>query len=247
MAMQPDDKALVSIAESVRIIRLNALGYQDLAYDPSASLHERIYSLSVQRDGKSLVGGFLFILGGASRRVNMGRIEMSGQMDRPFDDNGEGPNGVVYALATQNDGKVLVGGRFGSCSGIARTNLVRLTTNGLVDTTFDAGLGSNDQIGRIEVEANGNFLVLGGFSDIGGLPRKGLARFFAGPVLQENKAAGNLVILSWPGRFSGYIVQVRSSLRDSWQDLAAPVLVNGRWQVSTSSSSPSKFFRLRQQ
>ncbi|MDO9585895.1 MAG: delta-60 repeat domain-containing protein [Syntrophales bacterium] len=57
-------------------------------------------------------------------------------------DDGFNPNanGSVHAITTQADGKILIGGLFGTIGDVARTRVARILTNGRLDTTFDPGI-----------------------------------------------------------------------------------------------------------
>jgi len=46
-------------------------------------------------------------------------------------------NGRVSAIAVQNDGKVIVGGEFVSVNGVGRTNIARLSPDGVVDEAWN--------------------------------------------------------------------------------------------------------------
>ena len=74
-------------------------------------------------------------------------------------------NGVVSAVLQQSDGKVLVGGLFSSFSGAGGfQNLVRLNTDGTLDTTFNPA--PNGQVAALALQANGQILVGGSFTAI---------------------------------------------------------------------------------
>lgn len=86
-------------------------------------------------DGRFLIGGNFQTVGGQTRR-GLARLNADGSLDAAF------PNllpntstvGVVNALAPQPDGKVWVGGSFTGVSD--RNHLLRLNTDGTVDTSF---------------------------------------------------------------------------------------------------------------
>ena len=83
-------------------------------------------------------------------------------------------NGVVRAFAFQEDGKMLVGGEFSSISGQARTGIVRLKTDGTLDTIFNPN--PNGHVRTIAVQPDGKILAGGLFSNIGGEDRSRIAR-----------------------------------------------------------------------
>jgi len=51
-------------------------------------------------------------------------------------------DGVVYALAAQPDGNLLVGGAFTHVTGIGRQGIARVRSNGSLDPAFDPGIGA---------------------------------------------------------------------------------------------------------
>ena len=49
---------------------------------------------------------------------------------------GTGFDSYIYYIKIQSDGKILVGGLFSTLNGNTRNRLVRLNSNGTVDTSF---------------------------------------------------------------------------------------------------------------
>src|SRR5690349_3560775 len=91
-----------------------------------------VYALSLQPDGKIVVGGEFTRLSGQSRN-GIGRLNADGSLDAAFNPGG----GAVNALAIQSDGRIIVGGIFSSLGGQARRNIGRLNANGTIDEAFN--------------------------------------------------------------------------------------------------------------
>ena len=71
-----------------------------------------------------MIGGRFTQVGGTP--INrIARLNSDGSLDTTFDP-GSGPTDRVYALAVQEDGKVLIGGAFNTVSGAARNHIARL-------------------------------------------------------------------------------------------------------------------------
>jgi uncharacterized delta-60 repeat protein len=107
---------LVGSAPRNYIGRLNANGSLDTSFNPGAggpSWGGDVQALVVQADGKILVGGFFYTLGGGgtgtTARNHIGRLNADGSVDASFN---PGANSTVKAFAMQADGKILVGGDF---------------------------------------------------------------------------------------------------------------------------------------
>jgi uncharacterized delta-60 repeat protein len=83
------------------------------------------------------------------------------------------PNGAIYAIAKQSDGKVLVGGTVTSLSGATRSDLGRLYSDGTLDKTFQPM--ADGRVTSLIVQPDGK-IVLGGWFTWLGAPRNGIAR-----------------------------------------------------------------------
>jgi len=73
-------------------------------------------------------------------------------------------NGFVYTMVEQPDGKILVGGNFNEVNGTELGSLVRLNSDGTLDTDFNnSDLGFNSYIRAIDLQPDGKILVGGNF------------------------------------------------------------------------------------
>ncbi|MBK8466694.1 MAG: hypothetical protein IPL32_12770 [Chloracidobacterium sp.] len=108
------------------IARVNANGTLDTTFDPNVS--GTIRAIAVQTDGKILLAGVFFTIapngGPIFNRNHFARVNVDGTLDIPFDANANNP---PYAVAVQQDGKILVGGDFGAIGGQLRRQFARLT------------------------------------------------------------------------------------------------------------------------
>ncbi|RZK99331.1 MAG: hypothetical protein EOO62_24955, partial [Hymenobacter sp.] len=124
-----------------------------------------VTSLAVQPDGKVVIGGSFTSYNGTQRNF-LTRLNADGSLDPGFVLTGFGITSNVYTIALQADGKVLVGGGFVySYNGTTRSYLVRLNTDGSLDTGFTlAGTGLNGFVSSLAVQADGQVLVGGYFT-----------------------------------------------------------------------------------
>jgi len=83
-----------------------------------------------------------------------------------------GANWVVITIAAQSDGKIILGGGFTKFNGVTVNYIVRLNSDGTVDTAFAANtgafVGANSNIYRIAIQSDGKILVGGGFTAFNG-------------------------------------------------------------------------------
>jgi uncharacterized delta-60 repeat protein len=84
----------------------------------------------------------------------------------------------VTAVAVQPDGKIVIGGAFGTVNGVTRNRLARLNGNGSLDTTFNPG--PNGSVYCVAAQTDGAVVVGGDFTSLGVYVRSRIARISAG-------------------------------------------------------------------
>ena len=134
--------------------------------------NDSVKALAVQADGKILIGGLFTGLltadQGMPNRSRLGRLNSDGTLDAAFN---PGTDGVVYAIAVQADGKILVGGSFtrlggGGSGTTARSGIGRINADGSLDAAFDPGV--NGTVLTLATQPDGGILVGGNFTRLGG-------------------------------------------------------------------------------
>ena len=179
--LQPDQKVIVGgdfryfngVARN-RIARIDTDGNLDPSFDPQGGVNGSVRALSLQPDGKVLVAGLFSVVNGTNR-ARVARLNPDGSLDATFNP-GSGPDNPAYALALQADGRVLVGGLFTSVGGQSRNFIARLGTNGVIDPSFNPGVGPNANVYAIAVQADGQIVIGGDFTTVGGINRGHVAR-----------------------------------------------------------------------
>jgi uncharacterized delta-60 repeat protein len=187
IAIQPDGKALIggefTTVDAVsrnRVARLNADGTLDTTFNPGTGASGAVRSVSLQGDGKVVVGGlFTNVNGSAFNRL--ARLNADGSLDATFTNSFA--NNAVNAVIAQSDGKVVVGGIFTTISGTNWNFVARLTTNGAPDTAFNPGSGADGQVRALAVQPDGKILIGGDFAAVNGTPRTRIARLNADGTL----------------------------------------------------------------
>jgi uncharacterized delta-60 repeat protein len=140
--------------------------------------------LLIQPDGKIIIGGIFTSVGG-QKRVGIARLNTDGTPDSFFiDPNITGsrpcnpPNPcIILAITLQSDGKILVGGYFTSVNGQSRSDIVRLNSNGTLDSSFQ--MPNVTGISAISVQSDGKILIGGSFTSVNGQTRNNVARLNA--------------------------------------------------------------------
>ena len=108
-----------------RIIRLNNDGSRDNSFNIGTGFNAVVHNISIQSDGKVIVGGgFSTYQGLSANRII--RLNSDGSIDNSFD-TGTGFNNNIYSTSIQSDGKIIVGGDFTTYNGTSVNYLTRLT------------------------------------------------------------------------------------------------------------------------
>ncbi|MCW5553464.1 MAG: immunoglobulin domain-containing protein [Verrucomicrobiae bacterium] len=178
LVVQPDGKILVAAwfpkpsGQTDFLGRLNPDGSLDGTFNPgigwSATIGFGVQSMALQADGKILLGGQFYAVGGHMRQ-QLARINPDGTPDFSF---APVSNGDVYSLGLQADGRIIVGGHFSSLEGQTRIYIARLnnTLAANQNLSFDGNAllwqrgGASPEVWRttFEVSTNAaNWTILG--------------------------------------------------------------------------------------
>lgn len=144
--------------------------------DPSAAV-------AVQGDGRIFRGGELRQTDGQPT-LEFARLNEDGSPDQSF----RGPlTGGVFAILPMPDGKTVLGGNFFNAD--KPPYLLRLGINGEVDRTFLPRVaGVNSAVNSMVQQSDGNIVIAGSFTSVGGVARRGLARISANGALDRSFA-----------------------------------------------------------
>jgi uncharacterized delta-60 repeat protein len=145
LALQNDGKilaggkfTLVNGTPRTYLARLNPDGSPDVSFNPN--LNNEVWAIRIQADGKILIGGIFTTIDGVARS-GIARLLPNGVLDTGFNP-GTGTNGPVSAIATQRDGRILIGGLFTTLNSINRNGIARLNPDGSLNPDFDPGTGA---------------------------------------------------------------------------------------------------------
>jgi len=149
-------------------------GSLDSSFNPGKGADSYVLAVVAQPNGKVVIaGGFTRIDDVEQNYIS--RLNPDGSIDPTFNPNAA-PNDVVYAIALQGDGKLLLGGAFTNLGQIPRKSIARLNSDGTLDTSFDPGSGADGVVSSIGVQSDGKILVAGDFKKIARSELNAIAR-----------------------------------------------------------------------
>ena len=160
-----------------RITRINTDGTRDTTFNVGTGFTQTPYCVAIQSDGKVLVGGNAIIAySGSLTGTGSLRINTNGTLDSTFNTGvGFSSTSVVYSIDIQNDGKILMGTSATAYSGSTVTRLVRLNTNGNVDSSFNPGIINNSVL-SVKIQPDQKILIVGVFSSVSGSTSPSISR-----------------------------------------------------------------------
>jgi hypothetical protein len=152
-------------------------GAADPDWDPAADA--TVWSLVPDNAGSVFAGGWFFNMGGQPR-AGLAKLDASTATADPTWNPATSPIGVaINAMALDGD-SLYVGGTFDELGGISIASLGKLSTTGAgdPDSAFNPGVneGPNHSEGLLALAiGNGVLYAAGGFTEIGGAERDGIA------------------------------------------------------------------------
>lgn len=192
LALQPDGKILIGGAFNTyngmsvkRVARLNADGTLDKTFKLDKEIDGLVYAITLQPNGKILVGGYFHSFNGKMRFGGLTRLNADGSFDKSFNPGKGTLLSSVDVITLQPDGKILISGNFIFFNGIIRDHIARLNADGSVDDSFDSNRGVNEKINTIALQADGKILIGGDFTKHIGTTRNKIARLNADGSLDK--------------------------------------------------------------
>ena len=171
IAIQSDGK--IVMGNNGNLIRFTINGSIDATFGigGKSTTAKNIYatSLTIQKDGK-------YVMGGVSQNsfkndFALVRYNTNGSLDSTFGTGGIvstsiGFSSIVYSIAIQSNGKILVGGLSGNDT-VYVFALARYTTNGSLDNTFGNGgivtmaIGTSSLLFSVAIQSDGKIIAVG--------------------------------------------------------------------------------------
>lgn len=171
-------------APQSRAAILNTDGTKDNSFQIGDGFNGSISATAETLDGKLIfTGSFTNYAGTPINRI--ARLNSNGTLDTSFS-VGSGFPSTVNAIAMQPDGKVIIGGSFTSFNGTNINRIVRLNTDGTIDSSFSVGTGLNFPVLTMVLQPDGKLLIGGNFTTYNGSTVNRIARLNANGTLDTN-------------------------------------------------------------
>ena len=172
------------------IARLNANGTLDRSFNSGTGIsinsnigYPDIKTINIDKAGNYFISGHFNVYNHIGAGCML-LLNTNGTIKHSFNpSNTTGADDAVFALAIQQDKKVIIAGDFIQYNGVVRNKIARLNADGTLDNSFTTGKGvqgdaadSNAFIHKLLIQPNGKILIGGNFSYINGQSQTLLAR-----------------------------------------------------------------------
>jgi len=196
VAVQSDKKLIIvgnfnSFNDSLnnRIARIDSEGNVDNTLQTGTGADLMVRAVASQSDNKIIIGGDFSTFSGIAKSYLV-RLSSTGSIDSDFK-IGYGPTDPVRGILIQPDGKILICGDFTVFNTKTANRILRLNTDGTIDTTFQPLSGANNAIYSMKLQPDNKILISGNFTSYDGVSRNRLARINADGTLDTSFAVGS--------------------------------------------------------
>ena len=149
------------------IVRLDSTGTRDTGFAVGTAFNTSVYAITIATDASNDVyaGGAFTLFNGTSGVNYAARLNSNGSRDTGFA-LGTAFDGAVRAFAPTADasGDIYLGGDFVSFNGSGANHLVRLDSNGAIDSGTALGAGFQTTVNAIASDSSGLVYVGGAFT-----------------------------------------------------------------------------------
>jgi uncharacterized delta-60 repeat protein len=130
------------------LVRLNEDGSVDTTFvQTGTGLNNYVRALFCNSSGKVFVGGWFTTYNGTAAPY-LAKLNSDGSHDTSFTQTGTGLDGYVYGIIEDSNGKVYVSGNHINYNGSPYRGVLRLNSNGTLDTSFVPTGAGFDERGR---------------------------------------------------------------------------------------------------
>lgn len=171
------------------LTRLNPNGSIDESFNTGTGFNGKIYVSYLQPDGKIILGGSFTMYNG----INAGRlirINSDGSYDPTFNTSVGATTGIVYDIAVQSDGKIIIVGSFTKYANSTVNRVARLLPNGTLDSSFLTGSGSALNVTHVKITADEKIILTGNFITFNGISANRIVRLNSDGSFNSNFYCG---------------------------------------------------------
>jgi len=162
------------VSTGSQVVKIKTNGNQDTTY-LAGGFNQNPTVILIDSNDELYVGGDFTNYSGLTRN-RLIRLNSDGSLDNTFNIGTGFSGGSVDALFIDSGGKILCGGSFTSYQGTSANGIIRLNTDGSIDTGFTYGTGFNAFTRFIKEQSNGQYIIAGGFTSYNGTSRRRIVR-----------------------------------------------------------------------
>jgi hypothetical protein len=163
---------------------------------------------------------------------------------------------AIRALDVQSDGKIFIGGDFTSLNSLTRNRIARLSADGSIETgalgsQFNSGAGANDTVLDLAIQSDGKVVIVGAFTTVDGVARRGIARLNGDPValpridVSTVRRSNGQITFNFSTEVGRNYVIERSSDFVTWDRVTGITAQSTSSTFTESAGATAEFYRVR--
>ena len=155
-----------------------------------------IYAIEQSSPAGSLLIGGEFTTARGVTQNNIAKLDPAAALAAGFNTGGTvGTSDIVYDIAVQPDGKIVICGAFFAARGTTQTRIARLNIDGTLDTGFNTGgtVGVNGTAVDVALQSDGKIVIGGAFTTARGTTQNYIARLNIDGTLDTGFNTGGTV------------------------------------------------------
>ncbi len=160
-----------------RIAVLSSTGTLDTDFAPTAGPDDQVFAVACDDLDRVLVGGNFDNVNGSSQPALV-RFTANGSTDATFNvPSGFDLSDGVLDLIVYPDGSLICAGTFADLAGASSNRLVRMTSTGALDASFNVGTGfTGASVSQLVMQPDGRIVTVGSFTSYRGTAQNRVTR-----------------------------------------------------------------------
>jgi uncharacterized delta-60 repeat protein len=192
------------------VFRMNAKGNLDSSFNSEKDINGLVSLIKIQDDGKVIIVGS-FSKKNKTDILNIARLNPDGSLDSTFNASAISENNNINTISLLSNGKIIIAGSFTQFNKINTGNVLRLNTDGTIDSSFKTDSLSNNTIYTSLIQPDGKIVLGGLITKYHGINRNNIVRLNSDGTLDNSFNMGS--------GFSSYTISM--AMQGSYKILVA--------------------------
>lgn len=143
------------------IIKLNKNNIP-VGFSKSISINGTISEMKLFQNHIYIIGDFNKVNGKIRNKI--AKLNLDGSLSNDFNYSGFEDSAYLSGIRFFKDNKILIFGQFNKYNNVTAKNIVKILSDGSIDSTFTTGSGFNSSINDVAIQSNNEIIAIGSFT-----------------------------------------------------------------------------------